>query len=77
MGDHLYGLAEIFAPALLVQHIPVHLAGGQVGEPIQVFIDESLIVSEVEVGFRAVLGDEYLAMLVRAHRPGVYIDIRV
>ena len=77
MGDHLYGLAEIFAPALLVQHIPVHLAGGQVGEPIQVFIDESLIVSEVEVGFRAVLGDEYLAMLVRAHRPGIYIDIRV
>ena len=39
--------------------------------------DESLIVSEVEVGFRAVLGDENFAMLVRAHRPGVYIDIRV
>ena len=77
MGNYLYGFAEIFAPALLVQHIPVHLAGGQVGKPIQVFIDEAFIMPEVQVGFRAVLGDEYLAMLIRTHRPGVYIDIGV
>ena len=63
VGDDLHGLAEVFAGALLVQHVPVDLAGGEVGELVEVLVDEALVVAEVEVGLRAVLGDEDLAVL--------------
>ena len=34
-------------------------------------------MSQVKVCFRAVVGDVYLAVLIRAHRSGVYIYVRV
>ena len=77
MGDYLHRLAQILTSAFLVQHIPVHFAGCQVGKPVQILVDETLIMSEVEVGFRAVLCDKNLSMLIRAHRPRVYINIRI
>ena len=38
---------------------------------------EALVVAEVEVGLGAVVGDEDLAVLVRRHRAGVDVDVRV
>ena len=38
---------------------------------------EALVVAEVEVGLGAVVGDEDLAVLVRAHRARVDVDVRV
>ena len=75
--NDLHGLAEVFAAALLVQHVPVHLAGRQVREPVEVLVDEPLVVAEVEVRLRAVLGHVDLAVLVRAHRARVDIDIGI
>ena len=40
-------------------------------------VDETLVVTEVEVGFRAVIGHEYFAALKRAHGTRVNVDIRV
>ena len=77
MRDNLHGFAQILARSLLVEHIPVYLTSGQVGEFVQILVDKALIVTEVEVGFRAVVGDVYFAVLERTHRAGVYIDIRV
>ena len=34
-------------------------------------------MTEVEVGFRAVVGYENFAVLIGAHRAGVYVDIGV
>ena len=45
VGDDLDGLAQIGTLTLLVQHVPVHLAGGQVGVLIQVLVDEALVVA--------------------------------
>ena len=77
MRDDLYGLAQVFACALLVEHVPVYLAGGQVGELVQVLVDEAFVVAEVEVGLRAVVGDVYLAVLERAHRAWINIDVGI
>ena len=77
MGDDLHGLPQVGALALLVQHVPVDLAGGQVGIFVQVFVDEPFIVAQVQVGLGAVVGDEHLAVLQRAHRAGVHVDVRV
>ena len=43
----------------------------------EVLVDEALVVADVEVGLGAVLGDEDLAVLEGAHRPGVDVDVRV
>ena len=77
MGDHLHGLAEVLAPALLVQHIPVDLAAGQIGEAVQILVDEALIVPEVQIGLTAVLSDVDLAVLIGAHRARVHVDVGV
>ena len=77
MGDHLYGFPQILAPALLVQHVPVDLAGGEVGEFIEVLVDETLVVAQIKVSFRAVLRDVDLPMLVGTHGARVDVDIGV
>ena len=77
MRNDLHGLAEVLAGAFLVQNVPVDLAGGEVGELVEVLVDEALVVAEVEVGLRAVVGDIDLAVLERAHRAWVNVDIGV
>ena len=75
--NDLHRRAEVFPAPLLVEHVPVHLAGGEVGILVQVFVNEPLIVAEVKVGFRAVLGHVHLAVLIRAHGAGVDVDVGV
>ena len=71
MGDDLHRAAQVVARALFVQHVPVHAPARQVGQLVQVLVDEPLIVAEVEVGLDAVLGHKDLAVLVGAHGTGV------
>ena len=40
-------------------------------------VDEALVVTEVEVGLAAVVGDEHLAVLEGVHRAGVDVDVGV
>ena len=77
VGDDLHGLAQISALTLLVQDVPVDLAGGQVRVFVQIFVDEALIMAEVEVCLGAVVGHEHLAVLQRAHRARVNVDVGV
>ena len=75
--DHLHRAAEEVAAALLADHRVVDRAGGHVGRARRVLVGEALVVAEVEVGLGAVLGDEHLAVLERAHRARVDVDVRV
>src|SRR5262249_6341699 len=43
----------------------------------EVLVDEALVVADVEIGLAAVLSDEDLAVLERAHRSGVDVQVRV
>jgi hypothetical protein len=38
---------------------------------------KTLVVPEVEIGFGTIVGDEYLAVLIGRHRPGVYVQIGI
>ena len=40
-------------------------------------VGEALVVSEIQIGLGAVIGDVDFAMLVRAHRAGIDVDVRV
>ena len=75
--DHLDGGAEVVAAALAPDHRVVDRAGGDVRGARGVLVGEALVVAEVEVGLGAVLGDEDLAVLERAHRPRVDVDVGV
>ena len=75
--DDLHRLAEVLAAPLLVEHVPVHLAGGEVGIAVEVLVDEALIVAEIQVSLTAVLGHIDLAVLVGTHGPGVDVDVGV
>ena len=70
-------LPEVVAAALLREDRAVHRAGREVRPPVQVGVEEPLVVPEVQVGLGAVVEDEHLAVLERVHRPGVDVDVRV
>ena len=44
---------------------------------MEVLIEEPLVVAEVEVGLRAVVQDEDLAVLERVHRARIDVDVGV
>src|SRR4029077_18105816 len=76
MRDDLDGGAEVVAAPLASYDLLVDLARGHVGRDGQVLVYEPLVVAEVEVGFRAVVGGEHLAVLVGAHGPRVDVEVR-
>ena len=75
--NDLHRAAEVAALPLAVEDAPVDLAGGDGSVRVQRLIHEALVVAEVQVGLRAVVGDEALAVLVGTHRAGVHIEIGV
>ena len=75
--NYLNRRAEIFSPALLVQYVPVDLSRRQIGIFVEVLVYESLVMSEVEIRLRAVIGYVNLSVLIRAHRTRIDVDIRV
>ncbi len=77
VGDHLHGVAEVLAAPLLGDDVRVDLAGGDVGRAVQLGVEESLVVADVEVGLGSVVCDEDLTVLERVHRPGVDVEVGV
>ena len=75
--DHLHGRAEIVAAPLLGDHLGIDAPGGGVVVLARVNAGKTLVMAEVEVGFRPVVGDEHLAVLVRAHRARIDVQIGV
>ena len=77
MRDDLHRAAKITALTLAVENAPENFARGHGGFLVQRLVDKALVVAEVQVGLRAVVRDEDLAVLIRAHRAGVDVEIRV
>ena len=62
---------------LLVQDGCINLSRCDVRPLCQIDINEALIVTEVEIRLRAIVSDEYLTVLIGAHRAGINIDVRI
>ena len=77
VGNGLHRGAEVSALPLLLDDVGIYFTGGQVGVLVQILVNEPLIVTQVQVGFRAVFGHIHLTMLIRTHGSGVRIDIRI
>ena len=77
MRNDLNGGAEIIAAALLGDDVLVDAAGGDVVEPVGGAAGKAFVVTKIEIGLGAVIGDEDFAMLVGAHRTGIDIEVRI
>ena len=75
--NDLDGAAKVSSFPLPLQHGGIDLAAGVAGALGAGDAREALIVPEVEVGFRTVVGKEDLAMLEGAHDAGIDIEIRI
>src|SRR5581483_11947734 len=77
VGDHLDRRPQIVAPAFLFDDRIVDLSGRDVIRALQILVDETFVVTEIQIGLGAVLGNEYLPVLVRIHGTRVDVDVRV
>ena len=75
--DDLHRGPQVIASSLLGDDLTVDLARGDVAGLGQGGVGEALVMAEVEVGLGAIVGDEHLAVLLRAHRPGIDVDVGV
>ena len=77
MRNDLNGFTKVFAFSFFAKDVPIDLTGREIRVLVKAFVDESLVVAKVKVGFRTVIGDEDLTMLEWGHGAWVDIDIRV
>ena len=77
MRNDLHGFAEIVAAALLGDDLLVDAAGGEIVVAGEAGVGEALVVSKVEIGLGAIVGDKNLAMLKRRHGSGIDVEIGI
>ena len=75
--NHLHRLAQIIAAALFGDDLFVEPARGPVVVARKFGVGKALVVAEVEIGFRAVVGHKNFAMLKRRHRARIDVQIRI
>ena len=75
--DHLHGVAQILPAPFLGDHGGVDLSGRDVGRAVEIGVEEALVVADVEIGLRTIVGDEHLSVLEGVHRARVDIEIGV
>ena len=77
VGNHLHGAAVVIAAALLVDHRLVDRSGRHAVEARHGGVGKPFVVAQVEVGFSPVFGHEDFAVLVRAHRARIHVEVGV
>ena len=77
MRNHLNRLAEIVAAPFVFEHVGVDPARRDRIRHARRDPGKAFVMPEVQIGFRAVVGDENLAMFKRAHRAGIDVQVGV
>ncbi len=75
--DNLYGCTQIVATALFAQDIGVNSTGSEVIAASHFGTNETLIVTQVQVGFSAVFSNEHFPVLDWTHSTWIDVDIRI
>ena len=77
MGHHLHSLAQVLAPALLVDDTEINPTCGAVGISRQFTVREPFVVPQVQIGFRPIVQHIDFPVLIRAHGPWINIEVGV
>ena len=75
--NNLHGAAQIVAATFLGDNMVVNGTRSGVVLARHGHVEVALVVPKVQIRFRAVVGNEYLAVLERVHGAGVNIDVRI
>ena len=75
--NDLHRPTEIVSAAFLLNDRQINLPGRPVVVAPGDGIREALVVTEIEIRFRAVVGHVHFAVLVRAHRARIDVDVRI
>ena len=75
--DHLHGLAQVVAAALLGDDALIDAPRRAVVGAHHAGVREALVVPEVEIGLGAVIGNEDFAVLERTHGARVDVQVRI
>ncbi len=75
--DHLHGGAQVVAATFLGDHALVDTPSREIAVPTGGGAHEALVVAEIEVALGAVVGDEHLAVLKRAHGARIHVDVGI
>ena len=75
--NNLHGLSEIITTAFRSQNCLVNGTCCCIGTTCQILINESFIVTKVEVCFAAVISYEHFTMFKWIHRARVDVDVRI
>ena len=74
---YLHRLPKVVPVPLVLDDRPVHLTCGDVMVAVQIDIQESLIITEIEIHLSPIIENEHLTMLIWIHRTRIYVEIRI
>ena len=77
MRNDLHRATQVIASSLLAQHCVVYPTRREVIGAAHHGAREALVMAEIEVCLRAIIRNKHLAVLERAHRAGVDVDVGV
>ena len=77
MGHCLNGAAEKITAPLFGYQVEIDFSGGEVGSPGQLYVDESFIMAQIEVGLPAVSGHKDFTVLIGRHGARIDVEVRV
>ena len=75
--DDLNSLPQIVAAALFGDDGFINASRRAVVVAQHAGVREPFVMTQVEIGFRPVVSDKDFAVLERAHRPGIHVQVRV
>ena len=75
VGNDLYRAAEIVAAALLADNLGINAARGEVVLTGHAGPNHSFVLAEIEIRLGSIGRDEHLAVLERAHRARIHVDV--
>ena len=71
------GFAQVDPAAFFFNNALIDLTGREIVGSSHASRDETLVVTQIQIGFSAIFGDKYLTVLEWRHGPRVYIDVGV
>ncbi len=77
VGNDLNRTASEVAAPFFLKHAPVDFSGGHIRIFGEIFVNESFIMSQVQIRLRTVVCDEYFPVLNWIHGSWVNINVRV
>lgn len=77
VGDDLDGAPQVVSSPLSVQDVPVHLPRRDRGVHRKVLVNKPLVMAQVQVGLRPVVGDKNLPVLIGGHGARVHVQVGV